>query len=133
MLNRLMASATGTLLLLLLSLAGGLVACQPSGEPSLQQAAVDTASVLTAVDSMQALFERSANARDLKRLRGIMANGAVVVGPGGLEWNSLSEASEGPWPPGAQLDIKSIEDGVLGTEWAYDFAVTTVTYTESDS
>jgi ketosteroid isomerase-like protein len=113
----------------LLLLAGGLVACQPSGEPSAQGATVDTAEVLAAVDSMRALFEKSANARDFNRLRGMMANGTIVVGPGGPEWNSLSEASEGPWPPGAQFNIESIEDGVLGTEWAYDFGVTTVTYT----
>jgi ketosteroid isomerase-like protein len=115
--------------LALLLLAGGLVACQPGGEPSSKGAIVDTAAVIGAVDSMRALFEKSANARDFKRLRGMMANGAVVVGPGGPEWNSLNEASEGPWPPGAKFELTPIETGVLGTEWAYDVAVTTVTYT----
>lgn len=117
------------LCLALLLLAGGLVACQPSGEPSAQRATVDTAEVLATVDSIRALFETSINAGDFKRLRDMRANGAIGVGPGGPEWNSLKEASEGPLPPGAQFDIKSIEDGVLGTEWAYDFGVTTVTYT----
>jgi len=115
--------------LALLLLAVGLVACQPSAEPSSHTATVDTASVIGAVDSMRALFEQSANARDFKRLRGMMANGAVVVGPGGPEWNSFSDASEGPWPPGTTVEMTPVETGVLGTKWAYDFAVTTVTYT----
>lgn len=117
------------LCLALLLLAGGLVACEPSSEPSAQRAAVDTAEVLAAVDSMRALIEKSVNARDLKRLRSTMANGAIGVGPGGPEWNSLSEASEGPLPPGAKFELTPIETGVLGTEWAYYMGVTTVTYT----
>lgn len=119
---------TGLCLAVLL-LAGGLVACQSPDEPTSQPAAVDTAAVLAAVDSMRTLFETSANAGDFKRLRGMMANGAVVVGPGGPEWNSLHEASEGPWPPGSKFELTPIETGVLGPEWAYDFGVTTVTYT----
>ena len=59
--------------------------------------------------------------------------GAVVTGPGGPEWNSVRDASEGPWPPGAEFELTPIETGVLGPEWAYDFGVTTVTYTPDGS
>lgn len=119
---------TGLCLALLL-LALGLSACQSPDEQSSQATAVDTAAVIAAVDSMRALFEQSANARNFDRLNSMMANGAVVVGPGGAKWNSLSNASDEPWPPGATVELTPIETGVLGKEWAYDIGVTTVTYT----
>lgn len=107
----------------------GLAACQPSGEPSSQRATVDTAAVLASIDSMRALYEKSAAERDFKTLASMRADGAITVGPGGPKWNSFMAASEKLLPPGTQLDIKPIEAGVLSKEWAYDFGVTTVTYT----
>jgi hypothetical protein len=79
---------TGLCLALLL-LAVGLAACQPSGEPSSQRAAVDTAAVLAAIDSMRALYEKGAAARDFKTLASMRADNAITVGPGGPKWNSF--------------------------------------------
>jgi len=110
-------------------LAVGLAACQPQEQADSQSAAVDTAAVLAAIDSMRALYEKSATARDFRTLASMRADGAVTVGPGGPKWNSFMAASEKLLPPDTKLDIKPIEAGVLGTEWAYDFGVTTVTYT----
>ena len=48
----------------------------------------------------------------------MLADGAVMVGPGGPRWDSLRAASEYAWPPGATLDKSPIKNVVLSEEGA---------------
>jgi ketosteroid isomerase-like protein len=59
----------------------------------------------------------------------MLADGAVMVPPGGAQWDSLRAASGYPFPPGATIDITPIEVRVLSEDWAYEFGNSTVTYT----
>lgn len=106
-----------------------LTACQPQGQQPSQAAAVDTAAVIATIDSLRALYEQTVATGDFETMGSMLADGAVMVGPGGPQWDSLRAASEFPWPPGATLDITPIETVVLSEEWAYDFGTSTATYT----
>lgn len=110
--------------------AASLTACQPQGQqPSPHSAIVDTAGVVATIDSLRALYEQTVATGDFETMGSMLADGAVMVGPGGPPWDSLRAASEYPWPPGATLDITPIETVVLSEEWAYDFGTSTATYT----
>ena len=104
-------------------------ACQPQEQQASQVAAVDTAAVVATIDSLRALYEQTVATGDFETMAGMLADGAVMVGPGGPQWDSLRAASEFPWPPGATLDISPIETVVLSEEWAYDFGTSIATYT----
>jgi ketosteroid isomerase-like protein len=84
---------------------------------------------MATIDSMRALYERSVATGDFERMGTLLAEGAVMVGPGGPHWDSLRAASDLPWPPGATLEISPIEVRVLSDEWAYEFGTSTATYT----
>lgn len=101
-----------------------LSACQ-AGED--QQA--DTAGVIATVDSMRTLYEQSVAQGNFETMLGMLAEGAIMVGPGGPSWDSLRTASPDPWPPGATIEITPIETVVLSEEWAYDFGTSIATYT----
>lgn len=117
------------LALLLIAAAVSLTACQPQEQQPSQAASVDTAEVVATIDSLRALYEQTVATGDFETMGSMLAEGAVMVGPGGPQWDSLRAASEYPWPPGATLDITSIETVVLSEEWAYDFGTSTATYT----
>lgn len=105
-----------------------LSACQPREQQSAHDAAVDTAAVVAIIDTMRALYEEAVATGDLEAMGSILADGAVMVGPGGPAWDSLRAASPYPWPPGATLDITPIETVVLSQEWAYEFGTSMATY-----
>lgn len=108
--------------------AGSVGACQP--RPSqVEGAALDTAAVVAALDSIRALYEEAVAARDFAAMAGVLADGAIMVGPGGPAWDSLRAASDGPWPPGATIAITPIEVRVLSDQWAYEFGTSVATYT----
>jgi ketosteroid isomerase-like protein len=106
-------------------------ACQPQGqERTAGQAAVDTAAVRTTIDSLRAAWEKGVGAGDFKSMATMLADGAVMVGPGGPAWDSLAAGGSGaPFPPGATIDITPLEVRVMSPEWAYEFGSSTVTYT----
>lgn len=107
-----------------------LTACQASDrQGSSRSADVDTTAVMATIDSMRTLYERSVATGDFESMGSLLAEGAVMVGPGGPQWDSLRAASELPWPPGATLEISPIEVRVLSDEWAYEFGTSTATYT----
>lgn len=114
-------------------LAGGLVGC---GEPSQAtqegtggQAAVDTTAVRVIIDSLRATWEAGVAAGDYQSMGALLADGAVMVQPGGSGWDSLATAAAGaPFPPGTTIDITPIEVRVLSPEWAYEFGTSAVTY-----
>lgn len=88
----------------------------------------DTAAEIAAIDSLRSLYERSVASGDFSTMARMLAEGAVMVGPGGPKWDSLRAASELPWPPGATLEIAPIETVVISPEWAYDFGTSRATY-----
>jgi len=106
-----------------------LLACQPQDQQPGQPAAVDTAAVIAIIDSMRTLYEQAVATGDFETMGRMLADGAVMVGPRGPQWDSLRAASEYPWPPGATLDIRPIETVILSEEWAYEFGTSTATYT----
>jgi ketosteroid isomerase-like protein len=110
--------------------AGSLVACQPqSEEQSGQHAAVDTVAVRAAIDTLRSAYEDAVATGNFESMATGLAEGAVMVPPGGAQWDSLFVASELPFPPGATIDITPIEVRVLSADWAYEFGNSTVTYT----
>lgn len=114
------------------SVAGGLTACQRRDQqPSAQQqAAVDTAAVKTAIDSLRSAYERGVATGNYDAMATLLADGAVMVPPGGARWDSLFAAASGaPFPPGATIDITPIEVHVLSRDWAYEYGTSTTTYT----
>jgi hypothetical protein len=63
-----------------------------------------------------------------------LAESAVMVPPGGPEWDSMFAAASGaPFPPGATIDITPIEVVALSNEWAYEFGTSITTYTPEDA
>ena len=110
--------------------AGSLAACKPQGqEQSAQEGAVDTAAVRTAIDNLRSAYEEAVRSGNFENMGAMLAQGAVMVRPGGAQWDSLFAASELPFPPGATIDITPIEVRVLSQEWAYEFGNSTVKYT----
>jgi hypothetical protein len=67
-------------------------------------------------------------------LSALLADGAVMVRPGGPDWDAMAAAASGvPFPPGAKIAITPIEVVSLSKEWAYEFGTATTTYTREDS
>lgn len=119
-----------TVLAGILALAGAGAACESRDErQSTQSGAVDTAAVKAAIDSLRAAYENAVATGNFQPLGGMLAEGAVMVRPGGPQWDSLFAASELPFPPGATIDITPIEVRVLNHEWAYELGNSLVTYT----
>lgn len=106
-----------------------LAACQPADRPADGAAAVDTAAVLASVDSLRSAYQQAVAEGDWERLGTMVTEDAIMVMPGSAAWDSMETASEGPFPPGATLEINSMEAGVLAADWAYDMGSSTVTWT----
>jgi uncharacterized protein (TIGR02246 family) len=109
--------------------AGSLAACQPQGQQQSGQPAADTAAVRAAIDNLRSAYEEAVASGNFENMATGLAEGAVMVPPGGPQWDSLFAASQLPFPPGATIDITPIEVRILSEDWAYEFGTSTVTYT----
>ena len=59
----------------------------------------------------------------------LLADGALMVRPGGPDWDAMAAAASGaPFPPGAKIAITPIEVVSLSKEWGYEFGTATTTY-----
>ena len=106
---------------------GSLAGCQQQAEPP---GSVDAAASRAAIDKLRTQYENAVAAGDLDAMSASLAEGAVMIRPGGPEWDSMSAAASGaPFPPGATIDITPIEVVVLNKEWAYEFGTAMTTYT----
>ena len=108
-------------------------ACQPNEQPQRPQqseppAAVDTAAVRAAIDSLRSDYEQAVASGNFDKLSTGLAEGAVMVPPGGPKWDAMFKSSKLPFPPGATIDITPIEIRVLSPEWAYEFGTSVLTY-----
>ncbi len=106
-----------------------LASCQPETRPEPQQnAAADTVSARMAIDSLRSAYEQGVAAGNFDQLGAMLAEGAIMVPPGGPQWDAMYASSKLPFPPGATIAIKPIEIRVLSDDWAYEFGNSTVTY-----
>lgn len=104
--------------------------CQPQAQQGA--AAVDSAAVVAGADSLRSAYQQAVEDADWQRLGTLVTEDARVVSAGGAAWDSLlaaAEAAGAPFPPGATLEINSIETGVLAADWAWDMGQGVVTWT----
>lgn len=105
-------------------------ACQPADRAaSGEGAAVDTAAVMGAIDSLRTSFEQAIADGDWQRLRSLAAEDLVMILPGGATWDTITTASEGPYPAGAEKEITPIEVRILDEDWVYELGTSSVTWT----
>lgn len=110
-------------LLVVASLGG----CQ--GDRSDQQARVDPSAIRAEIDKLRSDYETAVASGDSSALTPLLADGALMVRPGGPDWDALAAAASGaPFPPGAKIKITPIEVVSLSKEWAYEFGTATTTY-----
>lgn len=120
--------------LFVLLVAGVMAACSPNPEKQAgQPATVDTAAAKAAIDTLRAAYEEAVATGNFANMGAMLADGAVMVRPGGTQWDSLFAASELPFPPGATIDITPMEVRIIDHEWAYEFGNSIVTYTPKGS
>lgn len=118
----------------LFAVTGVVVACSPNAERQAgQPATVDTLAAKAAIDTLRNAYEEAVATGNFANLGAMLAEGAVMVRPGGPQWDSLFAASELPFPPGATISITPIEVRVIDHEWAYEFGNSVVTYTPKGS
>ena len=99
-----------------------------------QQAAVDPSAFRAEIDKLRSEYEAAVASGDSKALTALLADGAIMVRPGGPDWNAMAAAASGaPFPPGAKIAITPIEVVSLSEEWAYEFGTATTTYTPAGS
>jgi ketosteroid isomerase-like protein len=113
--------------------AASVAACQPNDRAvpppqSEQAAALDTAAVRAAIDSLRSDYEQAVASGNFDKMATGLAEGAVMVPPGGPKWDAMFASSKLPFPPGATIDITPIEIRVLSPDWAYEFGTSTLTY-----
>lgn len=119
---------TRTLTIALMAGLLGVIACQPQGQGPATTA-VDTAAVLSSMDSLRSAYQQAVAEDDFERLDELVAEDARIVQAGGAAWDSVRADSEGPFPPGATLEINPIETRVLSADWVYELGTSTLTYT----
>jgi|SRR5688572_30504793 ketosteroid isomerase-like protein len=101
--------------------------CQ--SDRSDQQATVDTSAIRAEIDKLRSDYETAVASGDSNALTPLLADGAMMVRPGGPDWDAMAAAAEGaPFPPGAKIAITPIEVVALSQEWAYEFGSATTTY-----
>ena len=110
-----------------------IAACEPNDRAAAppqsdQPAALDTAAVRAAIDSLRSDYEQAVASGNFDKMATALAVGAVMVPPGGPKWDAMFASSKLPFPPGATIDITPIEVRVLSPDWAYEFGTSTLTY-----
>ena len=84
----------------------------------------------TEIDQLRAEYETAVARGATNAIAAVLADGAVMVRPGGPDWDAMSAAASGaPFPPGARIRITPIEVVALSNEWAYEFGTAVTTYT----
>lgn len=107
-----------------------MVGCQPAdrGSQAGGDAAVDTAAVMAAIDSLRESFEQAVADGDWQRLQSLAVEDLVMILPGGATWDTITTASAGPYPAGAEKEINPIEVRILDEDWVYELGTSSVTW-----
>jgi ketosteroid isomerase-like protein len=110
--------------------AGSLAGCQAEDRRHAEPlTSVEAAASRAAIDKLRTEYEKAVAAGDFDAMSALLAEGAVMIRPGGPEWDSMAAAAAGaPFPQGATIDITPIEVVVLNKEWAYEFGTATTSY-----
>ena len=83
-----------------------------------------------AINKLRAEYEAAVASGDWSAMTALLAEGAVMVRPGGPDWDAMAAAGSGaPFPPGARIAIKPIEVVEVNEHWGYEFGTATTTYT----
>ena len=101
--------------------------CQ--GDVPDRQAPVEPEAFRAEIDKLRSEYEAAVAASDAQAIGAVLADGAVMVRPGGPDWDAMAAAAAGaPFPPGARIEISPIEVVALSKEWAYEFGTSITTY-----
>jgi ketosteroid isomerase-like protein len=112
--------------------AANLGGCQ--GELPDRQASVEPTAFRPEIDKLRSAYEAAVAAGDTKAMGTLLADGAIMVRPGGPDWDAMAVAASGaPFPPGAKIAISPIEVVAMSKEWAYEFGTSITTYTPEGS
>lgn len=116
---------------LALVLAG--TACEPQARQATEEAAaVDTAAILAAIDSVRGHYEEAFNAGDLERAASIVHPDMIYSPPGHPPIrgrDSVMAYERRSTPPEATIRIEPMETRVVSDEWVYEYGISTVTFT----
>ena len=86
--------------------------------------------IRAAIDKLRADYEAAVISGSPSELTPLLAEGAVMVRPGGADWDAMAASASGaPFPRGARIEIKPIEVVAMSEEWAYEFGTAITTYT----
>jgi ketosteroid isomerase-like protein len=108
-----------------IALVAFLGACQDEEQP-----AVDPSAFRAEIDQLRSEYEAAVAEGATDAMAAVLADGAVMVRPGGPDWDAMAAAASGaPFPPGAKITITPIEVVALSKEWAYEFGTAVTTYT----
>jgi ketosteroid isomerase-like protein len=83
-----------------------------------------------AIDKLRADYEAAVASGSLDALLPLLSDAAVMVRPGGPDWDAMASSASGtPFPPGARIAIMPIEVVAMSEEWGYEFGTAITTYT----
>ena len=99
--------------------------------PSTSQFAgrVDPSAFRAEIDGLRSEYGAAVAKGTPDAMAPLLADGAVMVRPGGPDWDAMAAASGAPFPPGARITITPIEVVALSSEWGYEFGTAVTTYT----
>lgn len=119
-------------ILVALSLAGGLAACQPDQPEETATERERRQAVMATLDSMRADFESAVAAGDFEKQANFYTTDAVY-GPPGMSYvqgrDSIRAVLRRSTPPGATLEIRPLESRLIGEDWVYEMGVGTFSFT----
>jgi ketosteroid isomerase-like protein len=82
-----------------------------------------------AIDKLRADYEAAVASGSPSAVIPLLADGAVMVRPGGPDWDAMATSASGtPFPLGARIAITPIEVVAMSEEWAYEFGTAITTY-----
>jgi ketosteroid isomerase-like protein len=89
-----------------------------------------TSAFKAAIDKLRAEYEAAVASGSPDAVTPLLADGAVMVRPGGPDWDAMAASAAGaPFPAGARIAITPIEVVAMSEEWAYEFGTAITTYT----
>lgn len=113
-------------------LAAAAAACQPEPADRAGDASVDTAAVMSSLDSMRTAFEEAVKAGDYEAQGSVYTSDALFSAPmtpvvRGRD--SIVAVQRRATPAGADLVIEPMEVRILSAGWAYEYGTATLSFT----
>lgn len=117
-----------------------MAACEPRAEQQevgqeggqAEAAAVDTASIRSALDSVRSAFAEAFTAGEISSVSALL-HPEVIYSPAGAPpirgRDSVIAYDQRNFPPGATLEIEPIDTRIIDDEWVFEIGTTTVSFT----